>query len=515
MYTFLNRGLAVAAALALAGLSGPTALATDTASTGKPLTLDAIFERDEFAAALPRNLRWQPDGKSFTYLPAPGEELSAGLYQQRPDADEARQVMRFDGLAGLPEGFEVTDVQWHGGSGFALLRGPVKVTWQGYKDAAWYVYDPASDAVRPLVGADRMLRHVKLSPDGLRAGYVYGNNLYVNDLRSGDDVAITRDGGDERFNGSFDYGSTMFGWYDAWRWSPDGAAIAFWQLDVAQVKTYPLVDQLHSYPQVRRFHYANAGEAHAVYRIAVHDLASAETRWMDTGHDADDYLPQMNWDTRSRGLYVQRLTRDHQTLEVLYADAATGKTNSLLIDNDPAWLDVTEDLTPLSGTDGEFLWTSERSGWRHIYRVNREGEASALTSGDWSVDAIVGVDTQGGWVYFYAKKDSLIDQHVYRVGLDGGPVERLTDTPGWHTWTLSPDGQHVIAQHSDARTPPSLSLRKASGETLSALVTDSAPALRDYAMSHTEFVTFSTDDGIELNGFFIKPPVLIPKNNTR
>src|SRR5690606_31354110 len=122
----------------------------------------------------------------------------------------------------------------------------------------------------------------------------------------------------------------------------------------------------------------------------------AATRWLETGHDPDDYLPQMTWDKESRGVYVERLTRDHQTLEVLYADAATGQTRSVLVDRDPAWLDVTEDLSPLPGAAGEFLWTSERSGWRHIYRIGRGGETAALTSGDWSVDAIAGVDTDGG-----------------------------------------------------------------------------------------------------------------------
>lgn len=510
MHRVLSRGFAVAAGLALVCLSGSGVVAADASSQGRPLTLDAIFERDVFRAALPRSLRWQSDGDSFTYLPVPGGATSEALYQHVVGEDEPRRLMVFDELEGLPPGVQITDVQWHGDSGYALLRGPVDVDWLGYEDAAYYVYDAGTDEVWPLAGAGTALRHVTLSPDGLRAGFVRDNNLYVSDLRTRSVTAITRDGGDDIFNGSFDYGSTMFAWTDAWRWSPDGTAIAFWRLDASAVKTYPLVDQLHGYPQVRRFPYPNVAEKHAVYRIGVYHLDAADTRWLDTGHDPDDYLPQMTWDSESRGLYVQRLTRDHQTLEVMHADATSGETTSLLVETDPAWLDVTEDLAPLPGTDGEFLWTSERSGWRHIYRVDRKGRATALTSGDWSVDAVVGVDANAGWVYFYAKKDSLIDQHVYRVALDGGPVERLTTNPGWHTWAMSPDAGHAIARHSDARTPPTLALREADGDTLAQLVSDSVPALHDYAMSHTEFVTFTTDDGIELNGFFIKPPDFDP-----
>ncbi len=506
----VGRLLAAAILLALFALTAPAGVAADGVVAGKPLTLEAIFERNEFHAALPRNLRWQPNGKSFTYLPPPGDPAVEGLVQYIADTGEARHVMMFDELAGLPAGFRVTDAQWHEGSGFALLRGTVQVTWDGYEDASYYVYDSAEGLLWPLAGADVALRHVKLSPDGRRAGFVRNNNLYVSDLGARATTAISRDGSEDVFNGSFDYGSTEFGWTDAWRWSPDSGSIAFWRLDATAVAFYPLVDQLHSYPQVRRFHYPNVGEKHAVYRIAVYEIDAAAIRWLDTAHSPDDYLPQMSWDRESRGLYVQRLSRDHKTLEVLYVDAMSGSTQSVLVDRDPAWLDIGEDLTPLPGTSGEFLWTSERSGWRHIYRIGREGGAVALTTGDWSVDSIVGVDSEAGWVYFYAGMDSLIDRHMYRVPLAGGAVEQLTSRPGWHSWTLSPDGKRAIAEHSDARTSPTLALREADGTRIADLVTDSAPALREYTMSHTEFVTFTTDDGVELNGFFIKPPDFDP-----
>jgi dipeptidyl-peptidase-4 len=501
----LSLGLACAILLPLAQLAPVEAKEGASQDGLKALSLEAIFSQDRFRPQLPRQLRWQADSRAFTYLPAAGSDLPAGLYRQSLDGSTPQRLLDFARIPGLPEDFTVTDVQWHAAQQVALLRGPVTVTWHGYEDARWFVHDLATGRTRPL--ADTALRHVKLSPDGRRAGYVHDNNLHVVELDSGEVTPVTSDGSDSVFNGSFDYGSTMFGWVDAWRWAPDSSALAFWRLDASDVKTYPLVDPLHSYPEVRRFHYPNAGERHAVYRIGVHALDEGRTRWLETGHDADDYLPQMTWAPDSKGLFVQRLARDHQTLELLYADAAGGSVQSVLVDRDPAWLDITDDLTPLAGdeADGDILWSSERSGWRHLYRVSRQGTIQALTGGDWSVDALIGVDEARGWVYFYAKKDSLIDQQVYRVPLSGGPVQRVTQEPGWHTWTLSPDGRFAIAQHSDARTPPTLSLRAADGPIERVLVEDVSPALRDYAMPHTEFIRFTTDDGVTLNGFFIKP----------
>ncbi len=483
------------------------ALAAHPAGADKaPLTLEAIFHSDTFHARLPASLRWQRDGKSFTYL---GKDSSGAVVYHRAVGARAPEVLlRFAELRGLPEDFAVSDVDWHAGTGYALLRGPVKPSWDGYREASYYIWDPKQRAVWPLVAARKPLRMAELSPDGRSIGYVSGNNLYLMDLASRRSRAVTGDGGEHIFNGIFDYGSTEFGPRRAWHWSPDGRAIAFWRLDASAVPYYPMIDRLHSYPQVRRFHYPNTAETHARYRIGVYGLDSGKTRWLDTKHDPDDYLPHLTWLPDSSGLFVQRLTRTHQTLDVYHADLATGKLVRVLRESEPTWIDVTLDLTPIA--ERAFLWTSERTGWRHVYRCAVGEDCKPLTAGDWSVDDLLAVDTDGGWAYFYAKKDSLIDQHVYRVPLGGGEVERVTTKPGWHDWHFAPGARHALAIHSDARTPPTLALRGADGSLEAQLVAESVPALQEHRMSHTQFITFTTDDGIELNGFFIKPPDFDP-----
>ena len=481
-------------------------LPTAYAAPGKPLDMQAIFASEEFTSQMPSVLRWLPGGDQYAFV----EESDDGqrIVSRTVSSDKARTRLALKEISDLPTDFHLSDFRWQPDGDLFLLQGQVTTDWQGYRSAPWYVYHGKDIRLHPLGEAGQALQIVKLAPNGRHAGFVVDNNIYVVNLNSGKIKPVTSDGNDDIFNGIFDYGSTEFGPVDGWRWSPDSSHIAFWRMDASEVRFYPLIDELHSYSEVRTFHYPNTSEKHAINRIGVYALGSGETEWIDVRHDPDDYLPQMHWNAASDGLYIQHLTRDHNTLKLWHAKLGQRNVTLLLQDTDPAWIDITNDLRALK--DGTLIWTSEKSGFRHIYRISANREEQTLTRGDWSVDAVLGVDEVDGWVYFYAKKDSLIDQHVYRVNLADSRLEMLTSRAGWHSWQLSPDARYVLATHSDARTPQSLSLLSAAGKQVKSIVSTSVPAFNDYAMSHTEFVTFITDDGIALNGFFIKPPDFDP-----
>jgi hypothetical protein len=185
---------------------------------------------------------------------------------------------------------------------------------------------------------------------------------------------------------------------------------------------------------------------------ALVELASGQTAAVTTDGDGDifngifDYggtefgwVDGWRWSPTGEHLYVQHLTRDHKTLRLWRAGAGGEGVELLHTDTDPAWIDITDDLTPLA--DDSVLWTSEASGWRHLYRIGADGRARQLAQGQWTVGDVIGVDEAGGWAYFYGKRESLIDQYVYRVPLDGGPVEheghtRLAPLAAFRGWPL-------------------------------------------------------------------------------
>lgn len=488
-----TRGPLLAAA-ALALLAPALAPATE-----RPLTLDTIFDSEAFANPLPKSLHWRKDGAAMTYI-----DTESGALLARPaNGDQATLLLAPDTLHDGGRPLTATDASWSPDLAFALIETNARSTWDGVREGTYYIYIRDSGTLRALADG-KTVRYAELSPDGRRVAYVWGNNLYVANVDGTASVAVTSDGSEDIFNGIFDYGSSEFGQRKAWHWSPDGTQIAYWRLDASDVPTFPLIDELGDYSEVRRFHYPNTGERHANNRVGVYDIEQQRTRWLDTGHDTDDYLPRVDWGRGGRFLFVQHLTRDHKQLRLLRFDLVNGDRDVPVTDSDPAWIDITDDFTALPGSRGEFLWTSERSGYRHIYRYSG-GKLSPLTSGDWSVDAIVGVATHEGAVYFYAKKDSLVDQHVYRVPLSGGDITRVTRQPGWHEWQLSPDGAHAITTHSTANSPRVMQVRDLADGSDWTLAENPIAGMRDHALPQTEFIQFETDDGVTLNGYFIKP----------
>ena len=473
------------------------------------LTLDSIFAGSDFENNLPQHIQWHDNGQLFTFTGKNPESGLLDIHEHDVAGGKSRLIIQGDTLRYQDEPVGMSSYRWAANRQYILLAGPVNLTWDGRHEAPHYIYEPATDQLWPLAGNNPGLRHVQLSPDGEHAGYVLENNLYITALKDRATRAVTSDGDANIFNGIFDYGSRMFSRGPAWSWSPDGKKIAFWRLDVTDVKVFYMVDELGKYNTVRPMKYPNTGERLAVTRIGVFDMGSGRTSWMDTGGNTDGYIPRLTWTKSSDTLALQRLTRDHNELTLLLADTETGTTQAVVRDTDPAWVEVTNDLL-FFGDRERFVWTSEKSGYRHAYLYDYKGNETRLTRGDWEISALIGLDESAGWLYFHAKKDSFIDRHVYRVKLDGSEIEKLTERPGWHEWQFSPDRQLVIETRSDANTPHSMSLRRANGEQIRVLDPGQVGTTDKYAMPRTEFIKVETSDGIVIDGYLIKPPDFDP-----
>jgi dipeptidyl-peptidase 4 len=468
------------------------------------LTLESIFASSEFQNKSVQNVQWSRDGSSFTYTAQNEGSTRLDIREHEVASGVDRVALSGEMLTHNGKPIELSGYQWTNDRRFLVASGPQTLTWDSVIEAPHYIYDARSKKLLPLADGNASLRNVHLSPDGRHVGYVLENDIYISELPDGKTRAVTTDGSPDVFNGIFDYGSRMFGFTDAWHWSPDGTKIAFWRLDVSDVKVFYMIDELGKYNTIYPLKYPNTGERHAVNRIGVYDLRRGRITWVDTGNDQDDYIPQIAWTRSSDTLAVQRLTRNHQRLDLLMADAASGDTKVVVTDHDPAWIDITTDLRFFAGQD-RFVWTSEKSGYRHAYLYDYEGNETQLTSGDWEITALIAVDESGDWLYFYSKKDSFIDQHVYGVRLSGSDVEKVSGEPGWYEWNSSPDGKHVIETWSNAATPPVTRLRHASGKDIRTLEENDVAGLQKYAVPNPEFFEIETTDGIVLNASMIKP----------
>lgn len=489
-------------------------MASSRDAGAQELTVERILTDGELYATTLPELSWTPAGDRFTFVSPGSDQGTTDLLAHDVETGEFSRLVNGADLvpAGEEEPIPIEGYQFSPDGDRLLIATRTEYVWRDRTQGYYYVYDLATGELEPLSDVEGGYQQfAKFSPDGSRVGFVRRNDLFVKDLGTGEERRLTRDGEPDRiFNGTFDWVyEEELDLQDGWRWSPDGRRIAFWQLDDEPVETmvYDLEYQ-ELYPDPVSVPYPKAGEENPRARIGVVELESGEVRWMDTGEAADGYLARMEWADRPDELVVQRLNRLQNRLDVLLADAETGESRVILTETSDTWVDVDRHFRWLDG-GSRFLWSSERDGYLHLYLYERSGEVvRQLTDGEWVVTTPVGVDHEGGWIYFLAHRESPLEANLYRVPTSGGEMERVTPRGGRHSVQMNPQATHFLDTQSRAGIPPTTRLRRADGEIVRTLVEngDLEARLDSLGMDRPEFFTFATDDGVELNGWMIRPP---------
>jgi dipeptidyl-peptidase-4 len=254
----------------------------------------------------------------------------------------------------------------------------------------------------------------KLSPDGKNAAYVSEYNVYIEDLATGVIKPLTNSGHRKLINGTFDWAyEEEFSCRDGFRWSPDSRSIAYWQIDARKVKDHLMINNTDSiYPSAVPVEYPVAGEPPSPFRIGVADINTANTKWLNVPYDQQwgSYVPRMEWAANGKEIILQHLNRKQNESRIMLADAVTGNTKTIYEEKDPAWIDVLQlwdDDYQYGGWDwlnngAEFIWASEKDGWRHLYRISLDGKKETLiTKGAYDVINISSINEATGYVYFF------------------------------------------------------------------------------------------------------------------
>ena len=469
-------------------------------------TLEDIYYSNKLFGKTVQNIQWKPDGSAFSFTELNPETKVEDIYLQKIVTEKKSLLVSGTDLKYDNKQIKMSHYQWTDDGKFLLIEGPVKSIWRHSTQAPFYLYNVSTKEINALSKGNIHLRNVKLSPDGSKVGFVRDHNIYVVDLKSGKETAVTNDGTKNILNGEFDWVyEEEFELADAWRWSPDGKKIAYWQLNQTREKVYHLIDEMGEYNTVFDLKYPKVGEQNAVVKIGVADLSSHKTTWMDIGNNDDIYIPRIFWTNSSNLLAVIRLNRMQNKLEMLMANSNTGKSKTVITDSNNTWVDVRNDILFLKKSD-RILWPSEKSGFNQAYLYDYSGKLiNQITKGDWEVSSIDGIDENTGWVYLSGKKDSPIQQNLYRVKLDGTDFQKISGEHGWYSANYSPDYKHFIEFYSNASTPTETTLRNADGSLVRVLEDGEIPALADYNMVYPQFLTFKTTDGTELNAYMMKP----------
>lgn len=470
-----------------------------------PITLDEIFTAGAFKEHKIENVEWRPGDRSFTFTRSDSSGES-DIYEHDVKSGKSAILVSHRDLVFQSKKIDMSSYQWIGDGTYLLIEGPQKSIWRHSRQAPFYLLNVKTKELSPLSNGNPHLRNVKLSPDGTKVGFVRDHNIYVVNLADGREQAVTSNGSETMLNGEFDWVyEEEFGLADAWRWSPDSKKIAFWQFDQSRVKEFHLVDEMTRYNTVSSLRYPKVGEQNAVVKIGVADLAASAVRWMDLGTNDDIYVPRIFWTNSSSVLAIVRLNRKQNFSELMMANTSDGTARTIITDSDSDWVDVDTDIDFLKTKD-QIVLTSEKSGYRHAYLYDYNGTLiQQITKGDWEITDICGVDEKNGWLYFYGKKDSPLEQNIYRVKLNGTGLARIAPGSGWHTPDFSPSCQYFIDSYSTSSAPTVTTLRAADGKEIRVLEQGTIEALRHHVFSTTEFLKFRTTDGAELNAYMIKP----------
>ena len=495
------------------------AVAAEPAAPG--LTVERIFSSNEFDEAS-FSAQWLDDG---TYLTVERAEGGAGGQEIVAWDAETGERTVLVGASQLTPGGEssplaIDGFQFSADRSLVLIYTNSQRVWRQKTRGDYWVLDRSARSLYQLGGDARpaSLMFAKLSPTGTHAAYVRENNLYLEDLRSREIVPLTTDGSSELINGTFDWvHEEEFGLRDGFRWSPDGASIAYWQLDTTGVPEFVMIDHTSGlYPRLQRFKYPKVGQQNATSRLGVVTVADQQTRWLDIpGHSRDHYLPRIAWAGNSTHLLIQHMNRLQNTNDVLLADVFSGQVTKLFREQDDAWIDIHDELF-WTAEGGRFTWISERDGWRHVYWVSRTGETQQATQGDWDVIELLRADAGRDQLYFIASPDNPTQRYLYRARSDGNQSQRVTpeDQPGVHRYEISPDGSWAIHSWSSFDKPPQFELvRLPEHQTVRVLVDNRqlAERLKKLGLSPAEFFRIDIGDGVELDGFCLKPSDFDPQ----
>ena len=503
---------------------GTVDAATDAA---RPLSIDRIFHDNEFELNKAVPSKWLAGGASYTTIEK-SLSIADGFDIVQHDSATGDEKILVDASRLVPDNaetpLEIKDYSWSEDGQFLLISTNT-VKFRRYEPLSDYWLLDLNDWKLRQIGMAAeasTLMYAKFSPDSEYIAYMVANNIYVESIDGNTVKAMTVDGSELIVNGTGDWvNEEEFYLRDGFKWSPDSRKLCYWQFDTEGVGTFYMMKNTDDvYSQPIPLQYPKAGTTNSATRVGVVDIETAETAWVKLdGDPRQNYVPQMSWADNSEQVIIQYVNRLQNRNRVILANANDGSTQGIFTDEDDAWLDVNEDLKWFD--NGKyFTWLSERDGWRHLYRISRDGkDIKLITPGEFDIIRIESIDTVAGWVYYIASPNDNAARYLYRSPLQGEPtMERLTPAgeSGFNKYEISPDSDWALHTFSTLGKPPTIDLVSLPSHTRQRNIVENdnvAALVEATPRGETEFFTIDIGDDIELDGWMMKPPDFDPQQS--
>lgn len=475
------------------------------------LVITSAFISVQTSAQGRGGMNWTSDGNGY-YQTSGGEIVSITLPKNEKKVIVSKELLTPHNL-GTP--ISIRSFQLTADGQKALVYTNTKRVWRQDSRGDYYVADLTTNTLTKI-GKNKpasSLMFAKFSPDGSKVAYVSGHNIYVEDLATGTEKALTTDGTSRMINGTFDWVyEEEFGCLDGFRWSPDGNTIAYWQIDATKIRNFLMINNTDSiYSYTIPVEYPKVGQDPSACKIGVVDIRTASTKWMDVpGDNVQHYIPRMEWIPGSNELILQQLNRQQNESKLFVVNGTSGAATQIYQENDKAWVDAVNGFTWINGGK-EFLYESEKDGWAHLYRISRDGKKETLiTKGDYDMIQLSLVDEKNNTVYFMASPNNATQRYLYKTKLDGkGKLEMVTPSvlPGTHAYSISPNG--LFARHSYNSSVVSPISEMMNFKEQVPLNMDGSITMQmanqTPPKNKVEFFKVTTEDGVTMDGWMKKP----------
>jgi len=483
----------------------------------KKLTLEDIYTNNVYRSKGVGQIRWMKDNKGYSKLEANTSVKGVDIVVYDAESGSRKILVNANQLipSGTDKPLSIADYIWSDDNTRLLIFTNTRKVWRQNSRGDYWVLNLGNNKLTQLGKGleEATLMFAKFSPDGGRVAYVSKLNIYAEDIATGVINKLTKDGGDNIINGTFDWVyEEELGDLDGFRWSPDGKNIAYWQSDTKGVGTFYMINNVDSnYSKPIPLPYPKVGTANSAVKVGVISATGGKTKWFAVpGDPRNNYLARMEYIPGSDEVMIQQLNRLQNTNTVWVGNTKTMALNNILTDKDEAFLDVHDNIVWLDNTKS-FTWTSEKDGWMHLYKVSRDGkEMKLITKGNFDVVNINCIDPVGGFVYYIASPDNFTQRYLYRSRLDGnGDAERVSpaNMAGQHSYQISDDAKYAIHSFENATTPRRISLINLNTHKEIKLLEDNAALkakITELGLRNKEF--FKVDIGdVVLDAWMIKP----------
>ncbi len=468
----------------------------------KTITTDDVWKHGIFRASGVHGLKSMNDGEHYTTQE--GQTIYKYSYKTGKIVDtvlNSALIKYATGVSILFSSYSFSDDEKK-----VLLKTQSEKIYRHSTRAKFYIYNLENSSLS--VVAEEKVRYATLSPAGDKVAYVKENNLFIKDFTTENTTQVTLDGKlNHIINGATDWVyEEEFAMSTAFFWSPDGKHIAYFRFDESEVPEFSMdVYGKSLYPTQNVFKYPKAGEPNSKVSAYVYSLENNKSTQV-LQNEKYEYIPRIKWTQDPNKVVIYTLNRYQNQLQLILVDVLSYQEKLLLTEEDEAYVEVSDDIRFLK--DGNFIWSSEKSGFMHLYLYDKNGkQLKQITSGDWEVTKFYGINEDLSTLYFQSNEGNIAERKIYSINTKGTNKKVLSKENGTNNAEFSTNFLYFINTHSAYKNPPFVSLNNANGDQIRILKSndEKREALNNYFISDKEFFTLKTESGQELSAWMMKP----------